>query len=39
MSTVKFVEIDHRKITTTFELPGYRIVENLGVVLGIRHGS
>ncbi len=35
MSTVKFVEIDHRKITTTFELPGYRIVENLGVVLGI----
>ncbi len=35
MSTVKFKEIDHRKITTTFDLPGYRIMEHLGVVLGI----
>ena len=34
-STVRFQEIDHRKITTTFDLPGSRIVEHLGVVLGI----
>jgi uncharacterized protein YbjQ (UPF0145 family) len=34
MSTVKF-ELDHAKITTTFDLPGYRILHNLGVVLGI----
>ena len=34
-STVKFHELDHRKITTAFELPGYRILENLGVVLGL----
>ncbi len=33
-STVKF-KLDHSNITTTFELPGYRIVYNLGVVLGI----
>ena len=32
--TVKF-QLDQSKITTTFELPGYRVVENLGVVLGI----
>ncbi len=34
-STVRFQQIDHRSITTTFELPGYRTVQNLGVVLGI----
>ena len=33
-STVKFT-LDPSNITTTFELPGYRIVYNLGVVLGI----
>jgi uncharacterized protein YbjQ (UPF0145 family) len=27
--------LDHRNITTAFELPGYRIVHNLGVVRGI----
>ena len=34
-STVRFSELDHQKITTTFELPGYRVQKNLGVVLGI----
>lgn len=32
--TIKF-QLDHRNITTAFELPGYRIEQNLGVVLGI----
>lgn len=32
--TIKF-ELDHRNITTAFELPGYRIEQSLGVVLGI----
>ncbi len=27
--------MDHSMITTTFELPGYRVVKNLGVVRGI----
>ena len=29
------LELDYRNITTTFELPGYRIIQSLGVVLGI----
>ena len=33
-STVR-LDMDHRNITTAFELPGYRIVQNLGVVRGI----
>ena len=33
-STVR-LEMDHRNITTAFELPGYRVVQNLGVVRGI----
>lgn len=32
--TIKF-QLDHRNITTAFELPGYRIEQSLGVVLGI----
>lgn len=32
--TIKF-ELDYRNITTAFELPGYRIEQSLGVVLGI----
>lgn len=32
--TIKF-QLDQRNITTAFELPGYRIEQNLGVVLGI----
>jgi uncharacterized protein YbjQ (UPF0145 family) len=32
--TVKF-QIAHHNITTAFELPGYRVEQNLGVVLGI----
>ena len=27
--------MDHRLTTTTFELPGYRVVDNLGVVRGV----
>ncbi len=27
--------MDHKMITTTFDLPGYRVVENLGLVRGI----
>lgn len=27
--------MDHTQITTAFELPGYRIVRNLGVVRGV----
>ncbi len=34
-TTVRFQQIDHRSITTAFELPGYRTLQNLGVVLGI----
>ena len=33
-STVR-LEMDHRNITTAFELPGYRVVQSLGVVRGI----
>ena len=33
-STVR-LEMDFRNITTTFELPGYRVVQSLGVVRGI----
>ncbi len=33
-STVR-LELDHRNITTAFELPGYRVVQSLGVVRGI----
>jgi len=29
------LELDHRNITTAFELPGYRLVQSLGVVRGI----
>jgi uncharacterized protein YbjQ (UPF0145 family) len=32
--TIKF-QLDHRNITTAFELPGYRIEQSLGIVLGI----
>jgi uncharacterized protein YbjQ (UPF0145 family) len=32
--TTKF-ELDHSNITTAFEVPGYRVEHNLGVVLGI----
>ncbi|MBV9790571.1 MAG: YbjQ family protein [Chloroflexi bacterium] len=32
--TIKF-QLDHRNITTAFGLPGYRIEQSLGVVLGI----
>lgn len=32
--TMKF-SFDERNVTTTFELPGYDVVENLGVVRGI----
>jgi uncharacterized protein YbjQ (UPF0145 family) len=28
-------EFDHRNMTTAFELPGYTIVHNLGIVRGI----
>jgi len=27
--------VDHRQVTTAFELPGYRVVSNLGLVRGI----
>lgn len=33
-STVR-LDMDFRNITTAFELPGYRIMQNLGVVRGI----
>ena len=33
-STVKLT-MDYRNVTTAFELPGYRTVQNLGVVRGI----
>ena len=33
-STVR-LELDHRNITTALELPGYRVVQSLGVVRGI----
>jgi uncharacterized protein YbjQ (UPF0145 family) len=33
-STVR-LEMDFRNITTAFELPGYRVVQSLGVVRGI----
>lgn len=33
-STVR-LDMDFRNITTAFDLPGYRIVQNLGVVRGI----
>jgi uncharacterized protein YbjQ (UPF0145 family) len=29
------LELDHRNMTTAFELPGYSIVQNLGIVRGI----
>src|SRR5919199_5841886 len=29
------LEIDYRNVTTGFELPGYRVMHNLGVVRGI----
>lgn len=33
-STVR-LDLDYRNITTAFELPGYRVLHNLGVVRGI----
>ena len=33
-STVR-LDMDYRNITTAFELPGYRVVQSLGVVRGI----
>ena len=33
--TPHYTVIDHRMVTTSFELDGYRIVRNLGVVRGI----
>ncbi len=33
-ATVK-LEMDYRNVTTAFDLPGYRILQNLGVVRGI----
>ena len=29
------LELDHRNMTTAFDLPGYTIVQNLGIVRGI----
>ncbi len=29
------LEMDYRNVTTGFELPGYRVMHNLGVVRGI----
>lgn len=33
--TTTRLDLDHRNITTAFDLPGYRVVHNLGVVRGI----
>lgn len=34
-SATQRLELDHHNVTTAFELPGYRVVQSLGVVRGI----
>lgn len=33
--TTRRLDLDHHNVTTAFDLPGYRVVQSLGVVRGI----